>query len=66
MGTFLKYAFYIALVFIIYVVISGFYDGKITKNSSRIIITHLVCRGIVFFTLLCYTVCTYKYVRNTI
>lgn len=34
MGTFLKYAFYIALVFIIYVVIFGFYDGKITKNST--------------------------------
>ena len=34
MGTYLKYAFYIALVFIIYVVISGFYDGKITKNST--------------------------------
>ena len=34
MGTFLKYAFYVALVFIIYVVVSGFYEGKITKNST--------------------------------
>ena len=34
MGTFLKYAFYVALIFIIYVVISGFYEGKITKNST--------------------------------
>ncbi len=34
MGTFLKYAFYVALIFIIYVVVSGFYEGKITKNST--------------------------------
>ena len=34
MGTFLKYAFYVALIFIIYVVVFGFYEGKITKNST--------------------------------
>ena len=34
MGTFLKYAFYLAIIFIIYLVIAGFYEGKITKNST--------------------------------
>ena len=32
MGTFLKYAFYLALIFIVYLVFAGFYEGKITKN----------------------------------
>lgn len=34
MGTFLKYAFYLAIIFIVYLVVAGFYDGKITKNST--------------------------------
>lgn len=34
MGTFLKYAFYLALIFIVYLVFAGFYEGKITKNST--------------------------------
>ena len=34
MCTFLKYAFYLAIIFIIYLVISGFYNGKITKDST--------------------------------
>lgn len=34
MGTFLKYAFYLAIIFIISLVISGFYNGKITKDST--------------------------------
>ncbi len=34
MGTFLKYAFYLALIFIVYLIIAGFYEGKITKNST--------------------------------
>ena len=34
MGTFLKYAFYLALLFIVYLVFAGFYEGKITKNST--------------------------------
>lgn len=34
MGTFLKYAFYLAVIFIIYLVIAGFYNGKITKDST--------------------------------
>ncbi|MDO4162063.1 MAG: hypothetical protein Q4D80_03540 [Pseudomonadota bacterium] len=34
MGTFLKYALYLVLLFIVYLVIAGFYDGTITKNST--------------------------------
>ena len=34
MGTFLKYAFYLALIFIVYLFFAGFYEGKITKNST--------------------------------
>ncbi len=34
MDTFLKYAFYLALIFIVYLVLAGFYEGKITKNST--------------------------------
>ena len=34
MGTILKYAFYLALIFIVYLVFAGFYEGKITKNST--------------------------------
>ena len=34
MGTFLKYAFYLALIFIVYLFFAGFYEGTITKNST--------------------------------
>lgn len=34
MGTFLKYAFYLAIIFIIYLVVAGFYNGSITKSST--------------------------------
>lgn len=34
MGTFLKYAFYFAIIFIIYLVVAGFYNGNITKSST--------------------------------
>lgn len=34
MGTLLKYLFYIAIIFIAYLIIVGFYDGKLSKNST--------------------------------
>lgn len=34
MDTILKYIFYIALIFIIYLIVAGFYEGKISKNST--------------------------------
>lgn len=34
MDTLLKYIFYIALIFVIYLVIAGFYQGKINKDST--------------------------------
>lgn len=34
MDTLLKYIFYLALIFIIYLILAGFYEGKISKNST--------------------------------
>jgi uncharacterized protein (UPF0333 family) len=34
MDTMLKYLFYLALIFIVYLIIAGFYEGKISKNST--------------------------------
>lgn len=34
MSTILKYLFYLVLIFVIYLLIAGFYDGKISKNST--------------------------------
>jgi len=34
MDTILKYLFYLVLIFVIYLVIAGFYNGKIDKNST--------------------------------
>ncbi len=34
MGTILKYIFYIVLIFIIYLVAKGIYDGQITKDTT--------------------------------
>lgn len=34
MGTFLKYAFYIALILIVYLIGKGIYDGSINETST--------------------------------
>lgn len=34
MNTILKYLFYLVLIFVIYLLIAGFYEGKISKNST--------------------------------
>lgn len=34
MGTFLKYVFYLAVILLVYIIIVGIYNGKITKEST--------------------------------
>lgn len=34
MDTLLKYIFYIAMIFVVYLVIAGFYQGRLDKNST--------------------------------
>lgn len=34
MGTFLKYLIYVVLLVVLYVVIKGFYDGKINSSTT--------------------------------
>lgn len=34
MDTLLKYVFYLALIFIVYLVIVGFYDGRLNGDST--------------------------------